>query len=357
MCPRAGRKCRSTRSRALAGLAYVETAVRVMRPFVEGMPDRGRTARAVQRRPMAVSRHAAVTPLVQLDHRHWLLELFHGPTLAFKDVALQLLGLLFERFLSGARAPTSRSSARPRAIPARRRSTRSPGASNRHLHAPPEGPRQRRPAPADDDGARAQRPQYRDRWQLRRRAGDGEADVRRSRGRAAASTLSAVNSINWARLMAQVVYYFYAAVRLGAPDRPVAFSGADGQFRRRVRRLCRGADGAAGRAADRRDQRQRHPPPRAGQRRLFAPARSRRPRRRRWTSRSARNFERLLFDLSAAATAVRSPSRCGGFEATKAMQLRQCAARGRGGVVRQRADRCRRDGAGDALGAASMPAR
>src|ERR1700712_3680816 len=45
--------------------------------------------------------HAAVTPLVQLDERHWLLELFHGPTLAFKDVALQMLGLLFERFLSG----------------------------------------------------------------------------------------------------------------------------------------------------------------------------------------------------------------------------------------------------------------
>src|SRR3546814_18629799 len=45
--------------------------------------------------------HDAVTPLVQLDHRQWLLELFHGPTLAFKDVALQLLGLLFERFLTG----------------------------------------------------------------------------------------------------------------------------------------------------------------------------------------------------------------------------------------------------------------
>src|SRR5690606_19476180 len=43
--------------------------------------------------------HAAVTPLTQLDHRHWLLELFHGPTLAFKDVALQLLGRLFEKFL------------------------------------------------------------------------------------------------------------------------------------------------------------------------------------------------------------------------------------------------------------------
>ena len=45
--------------------------------------------------------HDAVTPLVQLDEQHWLLELFHGPTLAFKDVALQLLGLLFEHFLTG----------------------------------------------------------------------------------------------------------------------------------------------------------------------------------------------------------------------------------------------------------------
>ena len=44
---------------------------------------------------------AAVVPLVQLDHDQWLLELFHGPTLAFKDVALQLLGLFFERFLAG----------------------------------------------------------------------------------------------------------------------------------------------------------------------------------------------------------------------------------------------------------------
>ena len=45
-------------------------------------------------------RPRAVTPLVQLDEQHWLLELFHGPTLAFKDVALQMLGLLFEEFLA-----------------------------------------------------------------------------------------------------------------------------------------------------------------------------------------------------------------------------------------------------------------
>jgi threonine synthase len=65
---------------------------------------------------------------------------------------------------------------------------------------------------------RAQRPQYRDRRQLRRRAGDGEALFNDPKF-AGAFNLSAVNSINWARLMAQVVYYFYAAVRLGAPER------------------------------------------------------------------------------------------------------------------------------------------
>ena len=61
--------------------------------------------------------------------------------------------------------------------------------------------------------------------------------------------LSAVNSINWARLMAQVVYYFYAAVRLGAPERAVAFSVPTGNFGDVFAGLCRGEDGPAGRAS------------------------------------------------------------------------------------------------------------
>ena len=130
---------------------------------------------------MAASRHAAVTPLVQLDEQHWLLELFHGPTLAFKDVALQLLGLLFENFLArsdehltivGATSGDTGSAAID-AVAGRER------VDIFMLH--PQGPGQRRAAPADDHGARAQRPQHRHRRQLRRRAGDGEADVRRSR--------------------------------------------------------------------------------------------------------------------------------------------------------------------------------
>jgi threonine synthase len=92
---------------AMAGLPYAELAARIMQPFVGDSltPERLRelTTQAYGR-----FAHAAVTPLKQLDEQHWLLELFHGPTLAFKDVALQLLGLLFEEFLGRGGDPDHR---------------------------------------------------------------------------------------------------------------------------------------------------------------------------------------------------------------------------------------------------------
>ncbi|MBU2340859.1 MAG: threonine synthase, partial [Alphaproteobacteria bacterium] len=84
---------------AMRGLAYPELAARVMQPFVGDSLAPGRL-RELCEQAYGRFAHAAVTPLAQLDQRHWLLELFHGPTLAFKDVALQLLGLLFEEFLA-----------------------------------------------------------------------------------------------------------------------------------------------------------------------------------------------------------------------------------------------------------------
>ena len=84
---------------ALAGLPYSELAVRVMLPFIGDSLSEDKL-RELSSEAYARFAHAAVTPLTQLDERHWLLELFHGPTLAFKDVALQLLGRLFEEFLS-----------------------------------------------------------------------------------------------------------------------------------------------------------------------------------------------------------------------------------------------------------------
>jgi threonine synthase len=212
----------------LRGLSYVDTAVEVMRPFVAGALD---DAALRQLCAAAYGRfsHAAVVPLKQLDERQWLMELFHGPTLAFKDVALQLLGLLFERFLStrdthltviGATSGDTGSAAidalagrakvdifmlhpKGRVSEVQRRQMTTVLAPNVHNIAI-EG--------SFDDAQALVKAMFAD------------------RGFASRFNLSAVNSINWARLMAQIVYYFYAAVRLGAPDRPVAFSVPTGNF-------------------------------------------------------------------------------------------------------------------------------
>ncbi|MGE4430259.1 MAG: threonine synthase [Sphingobium sp.] len=213
---------------AMAGLSYVDTAVVVMRPFVAGSLDE-QELRELCTAAYGRFSHRAVTPLIQLDHRHWMLELFHGPTLAFKDVALQLLGLLFERFLSrrddhltivGATSGDTGSAAidavagrekvdifmlHPdgRVSDVQRRQMTTVLAPNVHNIAI-EG--------SFDDAQALVKAMFND------------PDFS---GR---FNLSAVNSINWARLMAQVVYYFYSAVRLGAPDRPVAFSVPTGNF-------------------------------------------------------------------------------------------------------------------------------
>jgi threonine synthase len=213
---------------ALAGLSYVETAVRVMTPFVAGSltPEELRDLCTAAYGRFS---HDAVTPLVQLDHRNWLLELFHGPTLAFKDVALQLLGQLFERFLSrrddhltivGATSGDTGSAAID-AVAGREK------IDIFMLH--PEG--------RVSDVQRRQMTTVRApnvyNIAIDGSFDDAQALVKRMFNDADFSTrfnLSAVNSINWARLMAQVVYYFYAAVRLGAPDRPIAFSVPTGNF-------------------------------------------------------------------------------------------------------------------------------
>ena len=213
---------------AMAGLSYVETAVRVMAPFVAGSLSEDELRDLCTQ---AYGRFSveSVTPLVQLDHQHWLLELFHGPTLAFKDVALQLLGLLFEKFLSrredhltivGATSGDTGSAAidavagrekidifmlHPdgRVSDVQRRQMTTVRAPNVHNIA--------------IDGS----------------FDDAQALVKRmfnDPGFSGRFRLSAVNSINWARLMAQVVYYFYAAVRLGAPGREIAFAVPTGNF-------------------------------------------------------------------------------------------------------------------------------
>ena len=82
---------------AMRGLSYVDLAARVMTPFTAGVLDEAEL-KGLCATAYGSFAHQAVAPLVQLDGQHWLLELFHGPTLAFKDVALQLLGRFSSAF-------------------------------------------------------------------------------------------------------------------------------------------------------------------------------------------------------------------------------------------------------------------
>ena len=213
---------------AMAGLSYVEVAVRVMQPFVGDALDEGELRDLCEQAYGRFS-HAAVTPLVQLDGRQWLLELFHGPTLAFKDVALQLLGLMFEKFLArqdkhltvvGATSGDTGSAAinalagrdkvdifmlHPdgRISDVQRRQMTTVWAPNVHNIA----------IDGSFDDAQAM---------VKKMFADQEVTNR--------FAISAVNSINWARLMAQIVYYFFAASQMGAPHRKIAFSVPTGNF-------------------------------------------------------------------------------------------------------------------------------
>ena len=226
--PRTWPKFSEAEIAAMAGLPYAELAARVMQPFVG---DSLTPERLLELTTQAYGRfaHAAVTPLKQLDQQHWLLELFHGPTLAFKDVALQLLGLLFEEFLGrggdpltivGATSGDTGSAAidavagrarvdifmlhpKGRVSDVQRRQMTTVLAPNVHNIA--------------IDGS----------------FDDAQAMVKRMFNDAAMTSrfaIGAVNSINWARLMAQVVYYFAAALQLGAPQRKVAFAVPTGNF-------------------------------------------------------------------------------------------------------------------------------
>ena len=160
--------------------------------------------------------------------------------------------------------------------------------ADRRVHPLSARPGVRRAAPADDDGRPAATSM---RSPIEGTFDDCQDIVKGLFGDLAFRdrlALSGVNSINWARILAQIVYYFTGAVALGAPRPPRLLRRADRQFRRRARRLLRQADGAAGRAADDRHQRERHSGARAGQRRLRAAAASSRRNRRRWTFRFRR---------------------------------------------------------------------
>ncbi|MEM7318672.1 MAG: threonine synthase [Pseudomonadota bacterium] len=213
---------------ALSGQSYEEIAFRVMWPFVNGSFGEQEFREIIARAYKGFG-HAARAPLKQLDQNHFLLELFHGPTLAFKDFAMQLIGQLFQVALKrrgervtiiGATSGDTGSAAieafrgldavdvfilypHGRISEVQRRQMTTPPDTNVHALA----------MDGDfDDCQAAVKDMFND-FAFR-------DEVR----------LAGVNSINFARVLAQVVYYFSSAVSLGAPQRKISFTVPTGNF-------------------------------------------------------------------------------------------------------------------------------
>ena len=214
--------------RAMRALSYQELAVRIITPYVDGAMSEAELSDLVTDSYKDFG-HVAVAPLKQLDSSLWFMELFHGPTLAFKDYPLQFLGRAFDHVLErkgrrvtivGATSGDTGSAAieacrdrdaidifmlypNGRVSEVQRRQMTTVDAPNVHTLAI-EG--------TFDDCQDLVKAMFND-TPFR-----DEMD------------LSAVNSINWARIMSQIVYYFHSALSLGAPDVPVRFSVPSGNF-------------------------------------------------------------------------------------------------------------------------------
>jgi threonine synthase len=213
---------------AMAGQSYEEVAYRVMRPFIGEAFGDSEFGQIIER-AYSVFGHDARAPLVQLQPNHYLLELFHGPTLAFKDFAMQLIGQMFQVSLGrrgqrvtivGATSGDTGAAAieafrgldavdvfimypHGRVSDVQRRQMTTPAEVNVHALA----------VEGDFDDCQARLKDMFNDFSFR-------DEVR----------LAGVNSINWGRVLAQVVYYFTAAVSLGAPHRAVSFTVPTGNF-------------------------------------------------------------------------------------------------------------------------------
>jgi threonine synthase len=211
-----------------AGKPYAEVAAAVMAPFIgKSIPPKTFQSRVAE--TYAGYRHEAVTPLIEVGEGVWIEELFHGPTLAFKDLALQLVGRLYDHVLK-------KQGKRVTIIGATSGDTGS---------AALEACRDRRaidifilhPLGRVSEVQRRQMTTI-DAGNVFNIAIDGSFDDCQDLVKACFNDhafrdkigMSAVNSINWARVMAQIVYYVTAAVALGAPNRKVSFSVPSGNF-------------------------------------------------------------------------------------------------------------------------------
>ena len=214
--------------RALRGRRWEEVAVAVMAPFMGGFLEEAELLALVED-AAATFGHPAVTPLKQLDDNLWLLELFHGPTLAFKDVAMQILARLMDEALQrldarvtiiGATSGDTGSAA----IEAFRHSARA-DIFTLHPHQRVSEVQRRQMTTVDAPNVHniAIEGDFDDCQALVKAMFNDRPFRERMR-------LAGVNSINWGRILAQVIYYATSALALGAPDRSLAYVVPTGNF-------------------------------------------------------------------------------------------------------------------------------
>lgn len=214
--------------RAMRGMSYQQIAFTVLSPFVDGEID-DKTFRAMIDEAYATFRHPAITPLVQTGPNEFILELFHGTTLAFKDVAMQLLARLMDHVLAerGKRATivgaTSGDTGGAAIDAFAGRERTDIFILFPHGKVSPVQQRQMTTSAAGNVHALAVRGTFDDCQNLVKAMFNDKGFRERMQ-------LSGVNSINWARIMAQIVYYFTSAIALGAPDKKVSFTVPTGNF-------------------------------------------------------------------------------------------------------------------------------
>jgi len=210
-------------------LPYAELAHKIIYPFVEGCVDHG-ALKTILEEVYGGFGHKAVAPLQQIDHNEYVLELFHGPTLAFKDFALQTLGRLLDYVLErrhekvvimGATSGDTGSAAIEGT-----KACRNVDIFILHPHGKVSEVQRRQMTTVKGDN-------------IYNIAIEGNFDQAQDMVKASLGDQSflkgerklvAVNSINWARIMSQIVYYFYSSLNLGGPLRPMAYSVPTGNF-------------------------------------------------------------------------------------------------------------------------------
>lgn len=211
------------------GLPYTDLAFKIIQPFVsDSVP--AHDLKIIIDDTYAGFRHKAIAPLTQLGHNEWMLELYHGPTLAFKDFALQLLGRLLDYVLQRRRqrvailGATSGDTGSAAIEGCRRCDNVDIYILHPYNRVSDVQRKQMTTVPGDNIHNIAIRGNFDDCQQMVKGCFNDQSFLKGER------SLVAVNSINWARIMAQIVYYFSAALALGGPDREVSFSVPTGNF-------------------------------------------------------------------------------------------------------------------------------